>query len=100
MQGNLIYSLKRNIGYSKGDISKISRVSNQDRIRSNEFKLDKDRFEKKIYVREKIFQSRVVDDWNGLGNQIIGTESIRSIYSGTGIEVDVGRHVSYSECHL
>ena len=63
-------------GYNKGDINKVLIASNQDRTRSNGFKLDKFRFRKEI--GRNWFTNRVVDEWNGLTAHVINANTIES----------------------
>ena len=73
---DLIEVLKWYRGYNKGDVSKILRVSNQDRTRNNGFKIEKSRFKKDI--GKNWFSNRVVDEWNGLSSQVVSAKTIES----------------------
>ena len=48
IRGELIEVFKWYRGYNKGDVSKILRITNQNRTRYNEFKLEKFRFRKEL----------------------------------------------------
>ena len=76
LRGDLIEVFKWYRGFNKGDVSKILRISNQDRTRSNGFKLEKFRFKKEI--GRNWFSNRVVDECNGLSKQVVSAESLRS----------------------
>ena len=76
LRGDLIEVFKWYRGYNKGDISKVLRVSNQDRTRNNGFKIEKGRFKKEI--GKNWFANRVVDEWNGLSSQVVGAKTIES----------------------
>ena len=76
LRGDLIEVFKWYRGYNKGDISKVLRVSKQDRTRNNGFKIEKDRFKKEI--GKNWFANRVVDEWNGLSSQVVGAKTIES----------------------
>ncbi len=56
-------------GFNKSDISKVLRISQQDRMRNNGFKLEKYRFRREI--GRHWFSNRVVDKWNKLSNHIV-----------------------------
>ncbi len=53
MRGDLIEVYKWVKGFNKGDISKVLRISQQDRTRSNGFKLEKSRFRREIGAAAK-----------------------------------------------
>ena len=76
LRGDLIEVFKWYRGYNKGDVSKILRVSNQDRTRNNGFKIEKSRFKKDI--GKNWFSNRVVDEWNGLSSQVVSAKTIES----------------------
>ena len=76
LRGDLIEVFKWYRGYNKGDISKVLRVSKQDRTRNNGFKIEKGRFKKEI--GKNWFANRVVDEWNGLSSQVVGAKTIES----------------------
>ena len=48
--------------------------SSQNRSQNNGFRLERFRFRE--VMRRNWFSYRVVDEWNGLGNHIVGAESI------------------------
>lgn len=76
VRGDLIEVFKWMKGINKGDISRVLKVSSQDRTRSNGFKLDKFRFQKEI--GRNWFGNRVVDEWNRLPSDIIAAPSLDS----------------------
>ena len=76
LRGDLIEVFKWYRGYNKGDVSKILRISNQDRTRSNGFKLEKSRFKKEL--GKNWFANRVVDEWNRLSNQVVSAKTLES----------------------
>ena len=76
VRGDLIEVFKWFRGYNKGDVSEILVVCNQDRMRSNGFKLDKWRFNTEI--GRNWFTNRVVDEWNRLSSQVVSANSIDS----------------------
>ena len=55
-------------GYT-GDVSKILRISNQDRTRNNGFKIEESRCKKEI--GKNWFSNRVVDEWNKLSRLVL-----------------------------
>ena len=75
LRGNLI-EVKWCRGYNKGDVSKILRISNQDRTRNNGFKIEKSRYKKEL--GRNWFSNRVVDEWNRLSSQVVGAKTIES----------------------
>ena len=74
MRGDLIKVYKWMKGYNKGDINKVLIVREQDRTRSNGFKLDKFRFNKDI--GKNWFTNRVVDEWNRLSSHVVSANTI------------------------
>ena len=76
LRGDLIEVFKWYRGYNKGDVSKILKISSQDRTRSNGFKLEKSRYKKEL--GKNWFSNRVVDEWNRLSSQVVGAETIES----------------------
>ena len=58
------------------DIGKVFTVSNQDRTRSNGFKLENCRFRKE--TGRNWFTNRVIDDWMRLSHQIVSAQTIGS----------------------
>ena len=76
LRGDLIEVFKWYRGYNKGDVSRILRISNQDRTRNNGFKIDKNRYKREI--GKNWFSNRVVDEWNGLSSQIVSARTIES----------------------
>ena len=76
VRGDLIEVFKWFRGYNKGDVSETLIVSNQERTRSNGFKLDKWRFNTEI--GRNWFTNRVVDEWNRLSSQVVSANSIDS----------------------
>ena len=74
VRGDLIEVYKWIMGLNKGDLNKILIVSEQSRTRSNGYKLDKFRFRKEI--GRNWFTNRVVDEWNGLSEHVVGADSI------------------------
>ena len=71
----MIEVLKWYRSYYKGGISKVLRVSNQDRARNNGFKLEKFRFRREI--GRHWFCIRVVER-NRISNHIVSSETIGS----------------------
>ena len=69
LRRDLIEVFKRCRGYNKVDISKILRISNQDRTRNNGFKIEKSRYKKEI--GKNWFSNRVVDEWNKLSRLVL-----------------------------
>ena len=69
VRGDLFQVFKWVKGFNKGDVGKVLRISSQDRIRNNGFKLEKRRFRKEIGL--DWFTNRVVDDWNRLSQQVV-----------------------------
>ena len=63
-------------GINKGDIDKVLIISEQDRTRSNGFKLDKFRFRREI--GRNWFTNRVVDEWNKLSNFVVSAGTLES----------------------
>ncbi len=61
-------------GFNRGDVTKVLIVKEPCRTRSNGFKLDKFRFNNDM--DRNWFTNRVVDEWNKLGNYIIGANTI------------------------
>ena len=61
-------------GINKGDIDKVLIISEQDRTRSNGFKLDKFRFGREI--GRNWFTNRVVDEWNKLSNFVVSAGTL------------------------
>ena len=61
-------------GYNKGDINKVLIVREQNRTRSNGFKLDKFRFNREI--GKNWFTNRVVDEWNRLSSHVVSANTI------------------------
>ena len=76
LRGDLIQVLKWYRGYNKGVVSKILRISSQDRTRNNGFKIEKSRNKKEI--GKNWFTDRVVDEWNGLSRQVVSAKTIES----------------------
>ena len=76
LRGDLIEVFKWYRGYNKGDVSKILRISNQDRTRNNGFKIEKSRYKKEL--GKNWFSNRVVDEWNRLSSQVVGAKTIES----------------------
>ncbi|XP_050711202.1 uncharacterized protein LOC126995577 [Eriocheir sinensis] len=74
VRGGLIEVFKWVKGYNKGDISKVLRISQQDRTRSNGFKIEKYRFRRDI--GKHWFSNRVVGEWNRLSNHIVSAGTI------------------------
>ena len=75
-RGDLIEVYKWKAGLNKGDITKVLKLSNQERTRNNGFKLDKFRFRREI--GKHWFGNRVVDEWNKLPNIIINSNTLNS----------------------
>ena len=63
-------------GFNKGDAGKVLTISSQDRIRNNEFKLEKYRFNKEM--GRNWFTNMMVDDWNRLSQQVVSAKTIGS----------------------
>ena len=76
LRGDLIEVFKWYRGYNKGDVSKILRISNQDRTRNNGFKIEKSRYKKEL--GKNWFSNRVVDEWNKVSSQVVGVKTIES----------------------
>lgn len=66
-------------GINKGDINDVLKFSNNERTRSNGFKLHKFRFRKDI--GKCWFGNRVVDMWNSLPNAIVEARTLESFKS-------------------
>ena len=76
LRGGLIEVFKWYRCYTKGDVSRILRFSNQDRTRNNGFKIEKNRYKKEI--GKNWFSNRVVGEWNGLSSQVVSARTIES----------------------
>ena len=76
VRGDLFQVFKWVKGFNKGDVGKVLRISSQDRIRNNGFKLEKRRFRKEIGL--DWFTNRVVDDWNRVSHQVVSAKTIGS----------------------
>ena len=74
VRGDLIEVYKWMKGYNKGDINKVLIVREQNRTRSNGFKLDKFRFNREI--GKNWFTNRVVDEWNRLSSHVVSANTI------------------------
>ncbi len=74
VRGDFIEIYKWMKGYNKGDVNKVLIVSEQGRMRSNGFKLDKFRFHKGI--GKNWFTNRVVDEWNRLSSHVVSANTI------------------------
>ena len=74
VRGDMIEVFKWIKGFNKGDVSKVLIANEQNRTRSNGFKLKKFRFKKEI--GRYWFTNRVVDEWNRLNEHVVGAESI------------------------
>ena len=57
-------------------MSKILRISNQDRAINTGIKIEKSRYKKEI--GRHWFSNRVVDEWNGLSRQVVSARTIES----------------------
>ena len=79
VRGDMIEVYKWFNGINKGDISKVLKLNNQDRTRSNGYKLDKFRFRKEI--GRNWFGNRVVDSWNGLPNSVVNAKTLDTFKS-------------------
>ena len=75
MREDLIEVYKWYKVYNKGDINKVLRANNQDRTRNKGFKLEKFRFRREI--GRNWFSNRIVDEWNGLSNNIVSAQTMR-----------------------
>ena len=73
-RGDMIEVFKWSKGFNKSDITEVLKLSENDRTRTNGFKLDKFRFRKDI--GKHWFGNRVVDMWNVLPNSVISSETI------------------------
>ena len=76
VRGDMIEVFKWVKGINKGDIDKVLIISEQDRTRSNGFKLDKFRFRREI--GRNWFTNRVVDEWNKLSNFVVSAGTLES----------------------
>lgn len=76
VRGDLIEVYKWGKGINKGDVNKVLNINNQDRTRSNGFKLDKFRLKKEI--GRHWFGNRVVDEWNKLPSNIVSVNPLNS----------------------
>ena len=74
VRGDLIEAFKWVKGINKGDISKVLKFSNQDRTRSNGFKLVKFTFHREI--GRHWYGNRVVDEWNKLPEEIVSANRV------------------------
>ncbi|KAG7166732.1 RNA-directed DNA polymerase from mobile element jockey-like 30 [Homarus americanus] len=76
VRGDMIEVFKWVKGINKGDIDKDFIISEQDKTRSNGFKLDKFRFRREI--GRNWFTNRVVDEWNKLSNFVVSAGTLKS----------------------
>ena len=76
VRGDLIEVFKWMTGVNEGDVSKVLRIHQQDRTRTNGFKLDKFRFRKEI--GRNWFGNRVVDEWNKLPNGVVSARTVQT----------------------
>lgn len=60
--------------FSKGNISKVLSISQQDKTRTNVFKLENSRFRRQI--DKHWFSNRELGEWNRLSNYIVSTRTI------------------------
>ena len=76
LRGDMIEVYKWVNGINKGDINDVLKLNQDQRTRTNGFKLEKSRFKKDI--GKYWFGNRVVDMWNRLPSNVVGAETLNT----------------------
>ena len=76
LRGDMIEEYKWVNGINKRDINDVLKLNQDQRTRTNGFKLEKSRFKKDI--GKYWFGNRVVDMWNRLPSNVVGAETLNT----------------------